>query len=92
MTRMRACTLTTLIDLISLVSHLVAHVLEQALACTFLTNHSIKILSNFHLLSKDPHYVLGQCLDYMITLNDYVLWYLGLTFGCLIYNEGMCEE
>ena len=33
---------------------------------------------------KDPHYVIGHCLLYIIILIDHVLWYLGLTLGCLI--------
>ena len=33
---------------------------------------------------KDPHYVLGHCLIYIIILNDHVLWYIGLTVGCLV--------
>ena len=39
-----------------------------------------KLLFMFHLgmytyCPKDPHYVLGNYLIYMIILNDHVLWY-----------------
>ena len=29
----------------------------------------------FTYFPKDPHYVLGYCIIYMIILSDHVLWY-----------------
>ena len=40
----------------------------------------------FTYCDKDPHYVLGYCLIYMPILSGHVLWYLGLTLGCLVYK------
>ena len=40
-------------------------------------------LGMFNYFSKDPRYVLGHYLIYMIILIDHVTWYLGLTLGCL---------
>ena len=39
-----------------------------------------------HFLYNDPHYVLGHYLIYMIILNNHVLWYIGMTLGCLVPN------
>ena len=66
--------------------HLVSQPVAHALPCTFLTVHSVVALGKFTSCPKDPHYVLGHYLIYMIILNDHVLWYLGLTLGSLVPN------
>ena len=43
-------------------------------------------LGMFTYYPKDPHYVLGYYLIYMIILNDHVLWYYVLTLGYLVPN------
>ena len=41
-------------------------------------------LGVFTYCPKEPYHVFGHNLIYMIILDGYVLWYLGLTLACLI--------
>ena len=55
-------------------------------ACLLVSRPAAHVLLRPSCCPNDPHFILRHCLIYMIILNDYVVWYLGLTLGCLVPN------